>query len=161
MGRPYPKRPGQAETDAFKSKNCASGGVRSASIIAAHMSKGAGGTSGGVGQFFLGLAMAVAGAYLITNQVTVSSGFWGYFGPHTFGLTLLPLAFGIGMLFFDGKSVIGWVLTVGGAVIIFVGILANLQIYFRPTSLYNTIVMLVLLAGGIGLVARSLRPYAD
>jgi hypothetical protein len=123
--------------------------------------KGAGGTSGGVGQFFLGLAMAVAGAYLITNQVTVSSGFWGYFGPHTFGLTLLPLVFGIGMLFFDGKSVIGWVLTIGGAVIIFVGILANLQVYFRPTSLYNTIVMLVLLAGGIGLVARSLRPYGD
>ena len=123
--------------------------------------KGAGGTSGGVGQFFLGLAMAVAWAYLITNQVTVSSGFWGYFGPHTFGLTLLPLVFGIGMLFFDGKSVIGWVLTIAGAVIIFVGILANLQVYFRPTSLYNTIVMLVLLAGGIGLVARSLRPYGD
>ena len=123
-------------------------------------SRGAGGTAGGVGQFFLGLAMAVAGAYLITNQVTVSSGFWGYFGPQTFGLTLLPLVFGIGMLFFDGKSVIGWVLTVGGAVIIFVGILANLQVYFRPTSLYNTIIMIVLLAGGIGLVARSLRPYA-
>jgi hypothetical protein len=44
-------------------------------------------------------------------------------------------------------------------VIIFVGILVNLQIYFQPTSLYNTILMLVLLAGGIGLVARSLRPY--
>ena len=123
--------------------------------------KGAGGTAGGVGQFFLGLAMAVAGAYLITNQVTVSSGFWGYFGPHTFGLTLLPLVFGIGMLFFDGKSVVGWVLTIVGAVIIFVGILVNLQIYFRPTSLYSTIVMLVLLAGGIGLVARSLRTYSD
>ena len=63
-------------------------------------------------------------------------------------------------MFFDGKSVLGWVLTVGGAVIIFVGVLVNLQIYFRPTSLYNTIVMLVLLAGGLGLVARSLRPYA-
>ena len=67
--------------------------------------------------------------------------------------------FGIGLLFFDGKSAIGWVLTIGGAVIIFVGILVNLQIYFRPTSLYNTIIMLVLLAGGIGLVARSLRAY--
>src|SRR4029450_3578231 len=109
--------------------------------------RGAGGTAGGVGQFFLGLAMAVAGAYLITNQVTVSSGFWGYFGAHTFGLTLLPLAFGIGMLFFDGKSVIGWVLTIGGAVIIFVGILANLQIYFRATSLHNTIINLVALGG--------------
>ncbi len=36
----------------------------------------------------------------------------------------------------------------------------NLEIYYRQTSLYNTVVMLVLLAGGLGLVARSLRPYA-
>ena len=122
--------------------------------------KGAGGTSGGIGQFFLGLAMAIGGAYLLTNQVTVSSGFWAYFGPHTFGLTLLPLMFGIGMLFFDGKSLLGWLLTAGGAVIILLGILVNLQIYFQPTTLFNTIVMLVLLAGGLGLVARSLRPYA-
>src|SRR5207245_3962654 len=102
--------------------------------------KGAGGTSGGIGQFFLGLAMAVGGAYLLTNQVTVSSGFWAYFGPHTFGLTLLPLMFGVGILFFDGKSVAGWVLTGASAVIILLGILVNLQIYFQPTSLYNTIV---------------------
>ena len=34
--------------------------------------KGAGGTSGGLGQFFVGLAMAVAGGYLLTNQVTVT-----------------------------------------------------------------------------------------
>jgi hypothetical protein len=122
--------------------------------------RGAGGTAGGVGQFFLGLAMAIAGAYLLTNQVMVSSGFWGFFGPRTFGLTLLPLVFGVGLLFFDGKSIIGWVLTLGGAVIIVMGVLVNLQIYFQPTSLYNTIVMLVLLAGGLGLVARSLRPYA-
>ena len=104
--------------------------------------------------------MAIGGAYLLTNQVTVSSGFWGYFGPHTFGLTLLPLMFGVGLLFFDGKSAIGWVLTGASAVIIVLGILVNLQIYFQPTSLYNTIVMLVLLAGGLGLVARSLRPFA-
>ncbi len=44
--------------------------------------------------------------------------------------------------------------------LIFAGVLVNLQIYFQPTSLYNTVIMLVLLAGGIGLVARSLRPYA-
>jgi hypothetical protein len=32
----------------------------------------------------------------------------------------------------------------------------NLQIYFQPTSLFNTIVMLVLLAGGIGLMPARL-----
>jgi hypothetical protein len=46
-----------------------------------------------------------------------------------------------------------------GIVIIFAGILMNLQIYFQQTSLFNTIVMLVLLAGGVGLVARSLRAH--
>ena len=37
------------------------------------------------------------------------------------------------------------------------GIIANLQVWFRPTSLYNTLIMLGLLAGGVGLVARSLK----
>ena len=122
--------------------------------------KGAGGTQGGVGQFLLGLLMAVGGAYLLTSQVSVSTGFWGWFGPHTFGLTLLPLLIGIGLLFFDGSSRAGWLLTAAGAVLILLGILMNLRIYFEPTSLFNTLMMLVLLAGGLGLVARSLKPYA-
>jgi hypothetical protein len=121
--------------------------------------KGAGGTPGGILQFFAGLAMAVGGGYLLTTQVTVHSGFWGYFGPQTFGLSLLPLVVGIGILFFDGRSIVGALLTVSGAVIIVLGILLNLRIYFEPTSLFNTLVMLVLLAGGLGLVARSLRPH--
>lgn len=120
--------------------------------------RGAGGTEGGVVQFLAGLAMAVGGAYLLTQQVMVTSGFWGWFGPNTFGLSLLPLIIGIGVLFFDGKSTTGWLLVVLGAVVIFLGILMNLRIYFAPTSLFNTLVMLALLAGGLGLVARSLRP---
>ncbi|HEV2707743.1 MAG TPA: hypothetical protein VGV59_17625, partial [Pyrinomonadaceae bacterium] len=119
--------------------------------------RGAGGTPGGVGEFLLGLAMAVAGAYLLTTSVTVTSGYWTFAGYNAFGLSLLPLVVGIGLLFFDGKSKIGWLLVFGGAVIIVVGIIANLHIYFRPTSLFNTIIMLVLLAGGLGLVARALR----
>ena len=119
--------------------------------------RGAGGTPGGTGQFFLGAAMVVAGGYLLLNQVTVTSGFWHLGGYNTFGLSLLPLLVGIGLLFFNGRSVAGWVLTGAGAVIILVGILVHLQIFFRPTSLFNTLLMLALLAGGLGLVARSLR----
>ena len=118
---------------------------------------GAGGTRGGIGLFLFGLGMAVAGAYLLTNQVTVTSGFWHYGGFNAFGLSLVPLILGIGMVFFNGRSSTGWVLTFVGVIIVFAGILTNLEIYFRPTSLFSTIVMLVLLAGGIGLVARSLR----
>lgn len=120
--------------------------------------RGAGGTEGGLGTFFLGFIMAVAGGYLLTNQVTVTTGYWQLWGYNAFGLSLLPFVVGIAFLFFDGRSVVGWVLTIAGAVIIFVGILMHMDMYFRPTSLFNTLLMLVLLLGGIGLVARSLRP---
>jgi len=122
--------------------------------------RGAGGTPGGVGQFVTGLIMTGVGAYLILNQVQVTT-FWGTFwGFNSFGLSLVPLLVGIGFLFYNGKSVIGWILTLLGFGIILAGILMNMDIYFRTTSLYNTLLMLALLAGGLGLIARSLRPKA-
>jgi hypothetical protein len=118
-----------------------------------------GGSPGGIGEFCLGLAMAVAGAYLITNRIVVASGFWFMWGYSMFGLSLVPLIIGIGILFFNGKSIVGWLLLGIGVVIIFAGILMNLHIYFQPTSLFSTIVMIVLLAGGIGLIFRALAPH--
>jgi hypothetical protein len=120
-----------------------------------------GGTPGGLGSFLLGLAMTCFGGYLLSNQVMVGSSYWNFYGTNTFGITLLPMLFGIGMLFFSGRSTLGWLLTAGGALFIFAGVIANLHIYFRPTSLFNTLVMLILLAGGLGLVARSLLPHHD
>jgi hypothetical protein len=122
-----------------------------------HKFRGPGGTPGGLGMFVFGAALAIAGGYLIMNQVQVTSGYWSWWGTNTFGLTLLPLVIGLGLLFFDGRSIAGWVLAGGGAVIIFVGILANLQIYFQHTSLFNVIVMLTLFAAGLGLMARALK----
>src|SRR5215467_11052597 len=119
--------------------------------------RGAGGTPGGVGQFVFGLGMVIAGGYLFLSRVTVTSGYWTLWGYNSFGLSLIPLLLGIGLLFFDGRSVFGWALTFGGVVVMITGIIANLQIYFSPTSLTDTMIMLVMLAAGIGLVARSLR----
>jgi hypothetical protein len=118
---------------------------------------GAGGTNGGIGMFFSGAAMVVAGAYLLLTRVSVTSGGWSFYGYNAFGLTLFPLLIGIGVLFYNGRSIVGWALTLAGALIIVVGIVANLHVYFQPTSLFDTLIMLVLLAGGLGLVARSLR----
>jgi uncharacterized protein len=119
---------------------------------------GAGGTPGGIGQFFIGLMCAVAGGWLLTNQVSVSSGGgWMIYGYNGFGLSLIPFILGTGLIFFNGKSIMGWLLLAAGLVIVFVGILANLNIYFRPTSLFNTLLMLALLAGGIGAMAAALR----
>ena len=116
---------------------------------------------GGIGEFVIGLIMAIAGAYLISNQVVVVSGFWSMWGYSAFGLSMIPLIFGIGILFFNGKSIIGWLLLIIGVVVIIAGILVNLHVYFQPTSLFNTIIMIVLLAGGIGLIFRGLAPHNE
>jgi hypothetical protein len=119
-----------------------------------------GGTPGGLGDFLLGFALTCVGAYLLTNQVTVAGSYWNFWGNNTFGITLIPMLIGIGLLFRDGHSIIGWLLTAAGALFILGGVLANLHIYFQPTSLFNTIVMLVLLVGGLGLIARAILPHS-
>lgn len=119
--------------------------------------KGAGGTSGGIGTFFAGAAMLVVGLYLLLTRVTVTTGGWRLLGYNAFGISLLPLIAGIGILFFNGRSVAGWVLTAVGSLIILAGIIANLGLYLQPTSLFDTLMMLALIAGGIGLVARAVK----
>jgi hypothetical protein len=118
-----------------------------------------GGTSGGLIEFVVGLAMSIAGAYMLVSHVVVTSAFWSWNGYNTFGLSLVPLIFGIAFVFFNGKSIVGWILIFASAIIIGSGILMNLQIYFQPTSLFNTIVMLVLFAGGLGLIARAVMAH--
>ena len=84
---------------------------------------------------------------------------WTFGGYNMFGFSLVPLIIGVGILFFNGKSIAGWLLLGIGVVVIFAGIIMNLNIYFQTTSLFGTIVMLVLLAGGIGLIFRALAPH--
>ena len=117
----------------------------------------AGGTSGGIGTFLLGSIMAVGGGYLLLNQVVVTSHFWRLFGYDLFGLSLVPFLIGLGMVFYSGRSILGWLLIFVGLIVIVTGVIANMTIFFRPTSLFNTLMIFVLLVGGLGLVARSLR----
>jgi hypothetical protein len=116
-----------------------------------------GGTPGGLGHFVLGFIMTCVGGYLIANQVKVVGSYWSFYGANTFGITLIPMLFGVGILFWNGRSIIGWLLTGSGALFILAGVIANMHIFFQPASLFETMVMLVLLVGGLGLIARSLR----
>jgi len=124
---------------------------------------GAGGTPGGYGEFFIGLGLAAVGFYLLFNHVYVQTGFghpsgFGVFG-HSFGLSLLPLLLGIGTLFVNGRSILGWVLAVGGLLFIAAGILMNMHIYFQATTLFDVVLMFGLIAAGLGLIVKSLRPH--
>jgi uncharacterized protein len=128
--------------------------------------RGAGGTPGGFGSFFFGLGLVIVGGYLVLNHVQVTSSFgffglWGWSRSGGFGLTMLPLLIGIGFLFFDARSVVGWVLSAGGALIVLAAILVGLSIHWTSTSLFNTLMMFGMLAAGLGLVFRSLKAQPD
>lgn len=132
-------------------------------------SRGAGGTPGGTPIFVLGLIMACAGGYLLLDNIVVSHGFsLGYAlyrvplgGGGGFGITggglLIPFMFGVGWIFYNARSVWGWILAAGSLVAIVFGVLMSLSISIRTMSLLDLIIILVLLVGGLGLFARSLR----
>jgi hypothetical protein len=125
--------------------------------------EGAGGSPGGVGEFFIGLLVAAVGFYLLFSHVQVHSSYWSFMGMggagRSFGISLIPLLFGIGILFVNGGSVMGWLLSVGGLLFILAGILMNLDIYFQQTTLMHTLIMLFLIAAGLGLIVKGLRPH--
>jgi hypothetical protein len=127
--------------------------------------KNVGGTPGGARTFLLGLIMAVVGGYLLLQEVSVYGGYWnwGFAGGYgrSFGISLLPLLFGIGILFYDGSSFAGRLLTGLGALIILAGIILNLDIHFQQTSLFNTLLVLVLIVGGVGLIVRAVMPMGE
>jgi hypothetical protein len=120
-----------------------------------------------LGRFLIGLFMFVAGGYLFMSQVQVRTNFlmWRYslFGQNLsvspFALTLFPFMIGVALIFFNIKSIIGWGLTIASLVLIFIIVIASLNIYFVPATLYVVLGMLILLVGGIGLMVRASMPY--
>jgi hypothetical protein len=82
-------------------------------------------------------------------------------GPLTItsGMILIPLIFGIGMVFYNSGSVIGWALAIGSLAALVAGVLMNLEISIRTMTLFDLLTILVLFIGGIGLFLRSLRSH--
>ena len=130
--------------------------------------RGAGGTRGGTGQFLLGLVMLVGGSYLFLNSISVTSTF-GFgarlysifaFGGHfsiTSGMIMFPFMIGVGMVFYDAKNWLGWLLACASIVALVFGVIASIRFSFQAMSAFDLITILVLSVGGLGLFLRSLR----
>ncbi len=84
------------------------------------MQRGAGGTPGGLWEFFIGAAMVVVGSYLFMQRLMVSSTISALWGAGGSGIALLVLLIGIGILFFSGRAVIGWILVGIGVLMILI-----------------------------------------
>ncbi len=125
-------------------------------------------SSGGLTQFFAGVAAFGIGTYMLFARVMVSAGISGAgmfgvgfgSGPHL-GLTLLPFIAGIIVLFVQGSGMLGWSLMGGGILLLIVQIIASMQMHFMATPLPIVLLIVGLMASGVGLIARSLRGGDD
>ncbi len=134
--------------------------------------RGAGGTSGGLGQFFIGFIMMCAGFYLLLNSINVTSsfgmgarlyGFSAMGGNYsiTSGMIMFPFIFGVGLVFYNSKNVLGWLLAIGSIAALIFGVIASIRFNFRSMSAFDLITILVLAIGGLGLFLRSLKSFDD
>jgi hypothetical protein len=129
--------------------------------------------------FLIGGALFAAGIFLFTNQVMVNSGFrgmgWGrsyggglgssFGGIFSFGagqglgLLMIPFGIGVALLLADAYRRVGWFLVWASSAALGAGVLQSLLFSFRTTSLWSLITMVVMIAGGGGLMFKSLRDY--
>ena len=129
---------------------------------------GAGGTSGGTTRFVLGIALFVAGIYLLLKNIYVQNnvGFGnamyalGGFSV-TSGMLLIPFVIGVSMLFFNYKNIIGWVLAVGAIGLIIVGVITSIHFTLAGITAFDILIILVIIAGGLGLFLSSFRKYEE
>ncbi len=127
---------------------------------------GAGGTSGGSGQFLLGLIMMCGGFYMLLNGIVVSSNFGmgtRLFGVGagfgiTGGMILIPLMIGIGMVFYNARNYLGWFIAIASFAALIMGVISSVNMSLRTMSAFELLVILTLAIGGLGLFLASLRP---
>lgn len=126
--------------------------------------RGAGGTDGGIGAFFLSVIMMIGGGYLfldaiqIVNHFSMGNRLFQVGGvPLTSGLVLIPIMFGIGIIFYNGRNPLGWVLFLAGIVMLSFGVISSIDFRMRQMSAFELILILILLVGGLGLFLKSLR----
>jgi uncharacterized protein len=127
--------------------------------MARHGAAAGGRDSGASG--IIGLLMLAGGGYLLLqNTIVGNTGLFGYplynaWGVQlTSGYALFPLLAGIFLLFY-GRFALGAVVTACSAAAILFGIVAEMRLTFRTMSLFELLVILTLVVGGLGLLLRA------
>lgn len=131
--------------------------------------RGAGGTPGGTWLFFTGLVLAAAGlwfflsnVHVLTNPFGVMSGLFsrGMFGggqpAASTGIVFAPIFLGLVLLFYDARWRWGWALFYLGLAIIVIEILSRIQFHMDMRT-SNLLLMMGMVAAGIGMMLRSFR----
>ena len=108
-------------------------------------------------QFVAGVVMLIVGLFILSQKVVVSSGWFGYGGTIMLGgVRMIPFIIGIIWMFASGASFASKLFTALSVILIVASIILNTNIYMVSISMYEWVVMLVLIFGGAGFVAKVL-----
>lgn len=112
-------------------------------------------------QFIAGILMLVAGLFILSQKVVVSNGF--FYGGLTLGgihfssgLIMIPLIAGIIWMFASGGSFASKLMAGFGVFVIVLSIILSTNIHLVRMTLFDWIIILVLIFGGVGLLIKVL-----
>lgn len=111
--------------------------------------------------FLGGLAMLTAGLFFFSQKVLVYSSFFsGGFAIRGFhmrsGMVIVPFVIGIVWLFASPKSLGAKLFLGAAALIIIAAVIMSTDFHLMTMTLFDWILMLVLIFGGLGIVLRVL-----
>ena len=126
-----------------------------------------GGTDGGALKFLFGLALSIIGTYLLLDSVRIQTGHTGMFsgrmggmgGTASMGVLFVPLFIGVTALFFNARMAWAWVVTWIGLAIIVIDVVSRIRPVMNMKLSY-LIIMLILIAGGLGLMLKAFSENA-
>ena len=110
-------------------------------------------------EFYMGIMLIAAGLFFLLSKSVVHSNFYGWsIGGINLstGIVVIPVMIGIIWLFNNPKSIVARIITFAGAIFIVASIIMNIRISFVTTSMFDYVVMMLLLAAGIGLFIKSI-----
>lgn len=110
-------------------------------------------------QFFIGICLLGVGLFMLSRRVVVHSSWYtwriGNFDLGS-GTVTIPLIIGVIWYFFNNKSIIPKIIMTLGAIFIVVTIILSVRITFMATSLFDYLLIFIMIAAGAGLLLKTL-----
>ena len=114
-------------------------------------------------RFFAGLALMIVGLFILFNRVHVGPAGWGGWGRFTIGnfsfpsgLVMVPFIIGVVWMFGTGGNLASKIFTAFSVLLILAAIIMNTTFWLDRMTMFDWILILVMIFGGGGIVASVL-----
>ena len=110
-------------------------------------------------EFIIGVLLLAVGLFILSLRVRVYTGWYGFSIGHlqvSSGIITIPFIIGIDGYFINPKSIIPKIIIALGSIFIIVSIILNTTFRFEQTTLFEYLLIFILIAAGLGLVLKTM-----